>query len=687
MKKAGIILFTLVLCAGTVFSFAYTASPKEKIDSDIIARAASLDDIKNALRKTGRFDNSNSSQKKYGALAGGGDMSKAPSAMLEAMEDFAQASGNAMDASAAFDEETGAAANAGYSETNVQIEGIDEADIVKTDGEYLYIAADKCVYIVSVDKDKMGVATKLEEEFFIRNIFIDEDRLVVFGSHTMEEKAPVLYDKNEDLEIVNESETADLSMPVYAAMKTDANFTVDPAFGWYECKTFTDVNIYDTANKEKPELLQEFSLEGDFVTARKSGEIVYLAASKYIYGINDLEKASGSDILPLYSDTRAKLDGKDTFNFGGEEMIVAEPSCVYICSIKESTAFTTLAVLNIAGDEEADIKSYMGSVRDFYMNKDSIFLTFDNYEYDEKTGTGREYTDIIALDVDGKKVTYRADGTVGGSLLNQFSMDEYGGYLRVATTEWEWGSGEQSSSLFVLDKNLNIVGSIKDIATGEQIYSVRFMGDKGYIVTFETMDPFFTVDLSDPENPKIAGELKLPGYSNYLHQIDENTVLGVGRQTKELITRDEFGNEEVVGFREGGIKLSLFDISDFTDPKELDSYILGGDSTWSDALYDHKAIMVNRDKNFIGICASSYESGKDTNGAYIFDISGENISLEGSIENTNVNNYMIDEGDENAFYFSRLCYVGDTYYYLDNGTVYAIQMTDGSFGTTAQLRL
>lgn len=97
--------------------------------------------------------------------------------------------------------------------------------------------------------------------------------------------------------------------------------------------------------------------------------------------------------------------------------------------------------------------------------------------------------------------------------------------------------------------------------------------------------------------------------------------------------------------------------------------------------------MVNRDKNFIGICASSYESGKDTNGAYIFDISGENISLEGSIENTNVNNYMIDEGDENAFYFSRLCYVGDTYYYLDNGTVYAIQMTDGSFGTTAQLRL
>ena len=102
-----------------------------------------------------------------------------------------------------------------------------------------------------------------------------------------------------------------------------------------------------------------------------------------------------------------------------------------ICSIKESTAFTTLAVLNIAGDEEADIKSYMGSVRDFYMNKDSIFLTFDNYEYDEKTGTGREYTDIIALDVDVKKVTYRADGTGGGSLLNQFSMDEYGGYLRV----------------------------------------------------------------------------------------------------------------------------------------------------------------------------------------------------------------------------------------------------------------
>lgn len=691
MKKAGLILLTFVLCASTVFSFAYNAVPKEKIESDMIAKAASLEDIKDALRKTGMFDNNNSLHRKYGMFTYGG----ASGTVFETADlavNYAPIAGSVMNKgdadidmpSEAFDEAGGAEGSSDYSRTNTQIDGIDEADIVKTDGRYIYIAANRHIYIVSADKEKMKVISKLNEDGYIRNIFIDDNRLIVFGGNTVTDEPPALYEENGDDE--SKSKIRELPMPISSPMAS-ADYDIDTGYNFCDYKTFTYVNIYDTENKEKPELIQEFSVEGDFVTARKSGNLIYLVASKYIYGIADLEKAGSGDIMPLYKDTEAKLKNKETYDFGGEKMIVTNPSQVYLCPIKESAAFTTLAVLDTAGDEEADIKSYMGSVREFYMNKESAFLTFDNYEYNEKTHTSREYTDIIALDIDGRNVTYRADGTVNGHLLNQFSMDEYGGYFRIATTEWDSGNGQQSSNLFVLDENLDTVGSIRNIAEGEQIYSVRFMGDKGYIVTFETVDPFFTVDLSDPSDPKIAGELKLPGYSNYLHQIDENTVLGVGRQTKELITRDEFGNEEAVGFRQGGIKLSLFDISNFAEPKELDSYVLGDDSIWSDALYDHKAIMINKTENLVGICASSYSGDSHKNGAYLFNVGNGSITLKGSAEITAENNYMNSEYEESAFYYSRLCYAGDTYYYLNEGTIYAMQIDDNSFGTIAQLQL
>lgn len=685
MKKAGLILLTFILCMSTVFSFADTAAPKEKIDSDMIAKAKSLDDIKNALRKTGMFENGSSVQRKYG-MSIYGDMNfavaeDAASSTDQAAPSAAGGAGSAVTGTfnsaeaPGFDAPAEGAAEkvngeADFSETNNQIQGIDEADIVKTDGEYLYVAGNRHIYIVSADESDMKVVSKIDEDSYINNIFIDENRLIVLDGRTISEEKP---------------------MPISAQSTAESDTAYGMAepkiFGWTDYKSFTDVNIYDTTNKEKPELVQEFSVEGDFVTARKSGDNVYLVARKYVYNIDDLEKAGDDDIMPLYKDSKANAEDKKTTEFGEEKLLVTEPTSVYICPIKESTAFTTLAVLDISGNEEAEIKSYMGSVNEFYMNKTSAYLTFNRYEYNEKTQTRREYTDIIALDVDGRDITYRADGTIEGSLLNQFSMDEYDGYFRIATTEWHYGRGEKSSNLFVLDENLDIVGSIRDIAKGEQIYSVRFMGDKGYIVTFETMDPFFTVDLSDPKAPKIAGKLKLPGYSNYLHQIDENTVLGIGRQTKELFTRDEFGNEEAVGYRQGGIKLSLFDISDFANPKELDSYILGDESMWSDALYDHKAIMINNSKNLVGICTSSYSGNNQERGAYLFDVSGGSIELSGSVKNTSQNNYMTDEYEEPAFYFSRICYIGDTYYYLDNSTVYALKLNGGGFKTIAHLGL
>ncbi len=663
MKKAILVLLTIVLCTGTIYSFT-AGHREEKIDSNLIRRAESLDDIKAALKKAGIYEQGRSG-------AGFGKLSVGSAAIdMDSASDLAVPEEKGVLNGAEFDvqkDEFNSSINSGdFSETNIQIEGIDEADIVKTDGDYLYVAADTKIFIVSAKNGVMKVVSEIDvseadaekskkrkdaeesdKEYRIKSIFIDDGRLAVFGSCYIWDVPALLMPSTSGAAVYN--------MPESRIVSQDAAY-------FRSGRQYTYVNIYDTKDKTKPELLQEFSISGDFQTARKAGEYIYLAASEYLYGVDDLEKAGSKEILPLYSDVKRGEDDA--------ELTAIDPGSVYLCPIESSPSFTTLAVLNIAGDQDAQIKSYIGSANEFYMSSDSIFMTFWDYEYDEAVQSGREYTDIIALAVDGMEISYRADGRVPGALLNQFSMDEYNGYFRIATTEWESGS-----NLFVLDENLDITGSIRGIAEGEQIYSVRFMGDKGYLVTFETMDPFFTIDLSDPYSPVLAGELKLPGYSNYLYLIDENTVLGIGRQTKELFTRDEFGKEEAAGYREGGIKLSLFDISDFSNPKELDSYVIGNEDIWSDALYDHKAIFIDRERNLVGFCIENYAENKTIPaGAYIFEISGDEIMLSGSLEkkeNAVPYNFNSDGSilSSPSFSFNRICYIGKTYYYLQEGII------------------
>jgi uncharacterized secreted protein with C-terminal beta-propeller domain len=243
-------------------------------------------------------------------------------------------------------------------------------------------------------------------------------------------------------------------------------------------------------------------------------------------------------------------------------------------------------------------------------------------------------------------------------------MDEFNGNLRVATTEWDRGN-----NLFVLDESLNVMGSVTGLAKGERIYSVRFMGDKGYIVTFRNIDPLFVFDLSDPSAPRVTGELKIPGFSNYLHPVGEDLILGLGMETRELFERDAKGKENSVGFRQGGLKVSLFDVSDMGKPQEIGNLIIGENGSYSEALNNHKAIMIDADSELMAFDAHVVNDRNwiDTaQGALVISYKDREIKQKGMLEYEEPKVY-----GKYIPYGRRTLYIGNTLYYVQDGIINA----------------
>jgi uncharacterized secreted protein with C-terminal beta-propeller domain len=249
-----------------------------------------------------------------------------------------------------------------------------------------------------------------------------------------------------------------------------------------------------------------------------------------------------------------------------------------------------------------------------------------------------EKTIIHKIAISGSSLQYKSTGEVTGSVLNQFAMDENNNYFRIATTRnttWSRFEGEQKpsySNLYVLDANMKTVGLLENLASGEQIYSVRFMGNRAYLVTFKQIDPLFAIDLTDPKSPKVLGQLKVPGFSTYLHPYDENTLIGFGKDTGE----NEYGNTVAQG-----LKISLFDVSDVTSPKELDKYLMGDMGSDSVALYDHKAFLFSREKDLLVLPVSLRQSSGlnqwgeiNFSGAMVFSLKDKKINLTGRIDHS-----------------------------------------------------
>lgn len=508
-----------------------------------------------------------------------------------------------------------------YSTTNIQVEGIDEADIVKTDGKYIYIAGNNVVRIVGADKGKLSddTAIRLSTDKNVREIYVDGSRLVILG--TRYENSYLL--KGPDYPVSDGP--ADLAAE---------NRSIGIMPPYYPSTSFSFADVYDISSPLKPILLKSHEMEGDYQSSRKNGEIVYMVTNTHPYG---------DRVLPMMRDT---VVSNQEFSMKLDDIMIMPKH--------PGSGYMIVSAVNVNNEEKTEVEAITAFGATMYMNDASMYLAFGNYD-----GS----TSVIRFDLNGMKVGYAGSGTIPGYLLNQFSMDEYDGNLRVATTVWQ----KDSNSLYILDRSLNIIGSVEDLAKGESIYSVRFLGDKGYVVTFRTIDPLFVFDLSDPEKPVLTGELKVPGFSSYLHPIGDDLLLGIGADTYEIYRRDSSGKEVVVGTRQGGIKFSLFDVSDMGKPKEISKYIVGDAGSGSEALYNHKAIMIDPSNEKVAIDAYlNYEAQEKgyQQSAVVVSYDNKKLELKGILpsEQSGVYGNYIP-------YARRILYIGDELYYIQDGRI------------------
>ena len=442
-----------------------------------------------------------------------------------------------------------------YSTTNIQVAGVDEADIVKTDGEYIYLVSGANVFILKAyPTEEAQILSKITfNDTSFGGIFVSQDsnRLAVLGCKY---KFPEFYYQT---------------------------FIID-------VKTFIDV--YDISNKSKPTLLRNFTITGSYFNSRMIGDYVYFVVSQPGYVIYD------TVILPkIYSNNKVE-------EIGASDILYSNASDNYFL-------YTTVVALNMQNTtEEPTRKTVMlGGTSSMYVSLSNIYITFP-----ELYGN----TTIYRIRVENSTINPEAKGEVPGHELNQFSMDEYNNYFRIATTTRV--NRTTQNNLYVLNMNLSVVGSLENIAPSEAIDSARFIDNRCYLATsIVKKDPFFVIDVENATEPKILGYLKIPGFTRYLHPYDESHIIGVGRDENN------------------SVKISLFDVSNVNAPVEVDMYSVGG--AWSDTpvLTDHKAFLFDKSKDLLAIPVSIYYNGDkywQWQGLYVFNITiSDGLVLRGNI--------------------------------------------------------
>jgi uncharacterized secreted protein with C-terminal beta-propeller domain len=428
------------------------------------------------------------------------------------------------------------------------------------------------------------------------------------------------------------------------------------------------------------------AIDGDYLDSRRIGDNLYFVTRTYpryyMYGDMSSTTIKAADMLPSIIETKA---GKTTTRI----MNVTDVS--YFPDFVEPD-YVVVASLNLAQpDKVISTKAYLGSGELVYASMQNLYLSAAKYNFggssDIAPPQNNVSTQIYKFGIDKGTVTFSAAGEVEGTALNQFSMDENGDYFRIATTTQSWYSGtsESHNSLFVLNKDMATVGRLENLAKGEQIYSTRFMGDRCFIVTFKLTDPLFAIDLSTPENPVVAGELKIPGYSNYLHPYDENHLIGFGKDAaiyeKEQGGADEWWSGGSAFYQ--GLKMALFDISDMKAPKEMYSVTIGDRGTSSPLLYNHKALYWDAEKHLFGFPVEVYQlpQGFDkaqpwnygvgkSQGAYIYEVTPENGFVKKAVlSQLPATNVTVDYGSStnySDYFVDRILRIDNSLYTLSN---------------------
>ncbi len=529
-----------------------------------------------------------------------------------------------------------------YSKTNIQVEGVDEADIVKSDGEYLYLASGSKVLILKAyPADDAQIVAEIILKGTISGIFVNEDRLIVFESAYQD----IVYNR----------------MPI----------TIYPS------QTMVQIKVYDITDRSNPILVRTVSSDGWYFTSRMIGDYVYVIVDSPAY------IREGEITLPII------------IKEGGAERV--EATDVYYMNVTDySYGFTTVFAINIKDEsvEPTHETFLLGASSAMYASVNNIYLAIPSYDYE----TSIERTNIVRIQVQGSLITSEATGQVPGRVLNQYSMDEFEGYFRIATTISSFtslnGQATSGNNVYVLNMNLTIVGTLENLTPGESIYSARFMGSKCYLVTFKKVDPLFVIGLDDPTAPRVLGRLKIPGFSDYLHPYSENLLIGIGKETVESEEGDFAWYQ--------GVKIALFDVSDVENPREIAKYIIGDRGTDSPVLRDPKAFLFDKDRNLLAIPIllaeineNQYPEGVPKNaygeyvwqGLYVFTITEDSITLRGQV--THVNNP--EEFMKSGYYYysefsvTRSLYVENMLYSISDAKVKISDLT--SLETVNEIKL
>lgn len=411
-----------------------------------------------------------------------------------------------------------------HAQTYKQVEGVDEADIIKTDGKYIYhVNGDQGIDIFRAKDgkaEKQATIDRFADDGYIHSMYLDGDRLVTVGYVT----------KN------NSRESA--------------------------------LTVYDITDREKPVETGVFRQSGSVISSRMTDGIVYLIT-------RDL--ADYRQLVP-----RVTRDGK--YQDVAIEDVAAFPDFA-------DTSYAVISAVDCRTGEKlaGRTKAVLGVADDIYCNQEHLYLACCDYSSDQTA------TKILKADLDKSNLKWTATGKVRGEIYGQFAMDEREGDFRIATTSER--NGKTVNNLYILDGDLDERGSVTGFARGEEIKAVRYIGERAYVITYEQTDPLFVLDVSDPEDPRIDGEVKIDGFSSLLVPTGKDRLIGIGYIN---------GNSDAAE----GIKLALFDVKDPSNPRVLDEKKFEG--IVSDAQYDHHALVENKEEGYLAVPYSYRDRRDDT---------------------------------------------------------------------------
>lgn len=533
-------------------------APRERQE---LTYAASYDDVYQAIKAAAQANRLETNGSRLASLPEMGEMAVDDIAV----EEKSQINNEAEDGASEF------------SGTNIQVAGVDEGDIVKTDGEYLYILRQNKLLIVEAAGAETAVlsTTAICEE--TAEVGVQEDRADRGGGETPLE----LYLCGDYVAVVTQ----------YALWQYSA------AEGYKDSGT-TNLYIYDASDPAAPRRLHELGQDGYNRASRLIDDKLYLVTNHYV--ANAREGDIETYVPALYRE---------------EDSRPVDVDCIAIMPVVDTAAYTVISVYDLATGELTANQTVLGGGDTVYMNRQNLYLASSHYEqtvsdpyrdggYTVTDHVDTNTTEIVRFDVGEGALTLAATGKVPGSLRNQFSLDEYDGHLRLVATvsrtvysiykdeqhgwenyRYDDSANVNTNALYVLDGDLQVVGSVEDLAPDESVYSVRFDGETGYFVTFRQVDPLFAVDLSDPQKPQVLSALKIPGFSEYLHVYSEGRLFGLGMDA-----------DETTGVTEG-MKMTMFNTA---DPRNVtEKYTMSLHSRYSAALANHKAILIAPDKDII----------------------------------------------------------------------------------------